>query len=207
MSRRRTLPTSAAFQSSPIRRPQGSRCSSGADPASSRPPRRTHRAASAGTSCSPPTGSRHGLSTATFSAGRKRTPRSARPAPYQPFSAGGQMIGGMFTKPATIPAPFWLYYFNIDDIDATAQRVTAGGGRILEGPIEVAGRQLGRPMRGPAGCGVRAGGNAERPPGRIFRARRIARCVRRAEPEMVLVRRTRRGQPGAAGCAPRPSAN
>ena len=58
---------------------------------------------------------------------------------YQPFSAGGQMIGGMFTKPPTIPAPFWLYYFNTGDIDATAQRVTAGGGQILEGPLETAG--------------------------------------------------------------------
>jgi predicted enzyme related to lactoylglutathione lyase len=56
--------------------------------------------------------------------------------PYQPFSAGGQMIGGMFTKHRTIPVPFWLYYFNTGDIDATAQRVKAGGGRILEGPIE-----------------------------------------------------------------------
>jgi len=58
---------------------------------------------------------------------------------YQTFSAGGQMIGGMFTKPATIPAAFWLYYFNTDDIDATAQRVTAGGGDVLEGPFETAG--------------------------------------------------------------------
>jgi len=55
---------------------------------------------------------------------------------YQPFSAGGQMIGGMFTKHPTIPAPFWLYYFNVGDIDATAQRVKAGGGQILEGPLE-----------------------------------------------------------------------
>jgi predicted enzyme related to lactoylglutathione lyase len=60
-------------------------------------------------------------------------------ATYQPFSAGGQMIGGMFTKPETIPAPFWLYYFNVDDIDATTQRVVAGGGQILEGPLEAAG--------------------------------------------------------------------
>ena len=60
-------------------------------------------------------------------------------ATYQPFSAGGQWIGGMFTKPPTIPAPFWLYYFNTDDIDAAAQRVTAGGGQILEGPLETAG--------------------------------------------------------------------
>ena len=32
--------------------------------------------------------------------------------------------------------PFWLYYFNVGDIDATAQRVKAGGGQILEGPLE-----------------------------------------------------------------------
>ena len=60
-------------------------------------------------------------------------------ATYQPFSAGEQMIGAMFTKPAAIPASFWLYYFNTDDIDTAAQRVTAGGGEVLEGPFETAG--------------------------------------------------------------------
>jgi predicted enzyme related to lactoylglutathione lyase len=58
---------------------------------------------------------------------------------YQLFSAGGETIGGMLTKPPTIPAPFWLYYFNVGDLDAAAQRVTAGGGRILDSPIEVPG--------------------------------------------------------------------
>jgi uncharacterized protein len=58
---------------------------------------------------------------------------------YQLFSAGGQTIGGMFTKPPMVPAPFWLYYFNIGDINAGAERVTAGGGRILNGPMEVPG--------------------------------------------------------------------
>jgi predicted enzyme related to lactoylglutathione lyase len=58
---------------------------------------------------------------------------------YQLFSAGGQTIGGMVTKPPTIPDPFWLYYFNIGDIDAAAQRVKAGGGQILDGPTEVPG--------------------------------------------------------------------
>jgi hypothetical protein len=58
---------------------------------------------------------------------------------YQPFSAGGQTIGGMFTKPPMVSVPFWLYYFNVGDIDAAAQRVKAAGGRILEGPIEVPG--------------------------------------------------------------------
>jgi predicted enzyme related to lactoylglutathione lyase len=58
---------------------------------------------------------------------------------YQLFSAGGQTIGGMFTKPPMMPMPFWLYYFNIGDIDAAAERVQAGGGRVLEGPVAVPG--------------------------------------------------------------------
>ncbi len=58
---------------------------------------------------------------------------------YQVFSAGGETIGGMSTKPPMVPTPFWLYYFNIDDIDAAAKSVKAGGGRILEGPLEVRG--------------------------------------------------------------------
>jgi uncharacterized protein len=58
---------------------------------------------------------------------------------YQQFSAGGQTIGGMLTKPPEMPAPFWLYYFNIDDLDPAAQRVKAGGGQILDGPFEVPG--------------------------------------------------------------------
>jgi len=58
---------------------------------------------------------------------------------YQLFSAGGPAIGGMFTKPPMIPVPFWLYYFNVGDIDTVATRVTAGGGEILNGPMQVPG--------------------------------------------------------------------
>ena len=59
--------------------------------------------------------------------------------PYQLFSAGGETIGGMFTKPATEPVPFWLYYFNVGDIDMAMRRVRAGRGEIVHGPIEVRG--------------------------------------------------------------------
>ena len=58
---------------------------------------------------------------------------------YQQFSAGGRPVGGMVTKPRKVPLPFWLYYFNIDDIDAAAKRVRVGGGQILNRPIEVPG--------------------------------------------------------------------
>ena len=61
---------------------------------------------------------------------------------YQEFSVGGEPIGGIFTKPETLPLPFWLYYFNIDDIQATAKRVEAGGGQLLYGPTAVPGGAL-----------------------------------------------------------------
>lgn len=56
---------------------------------------------------------------------------------YQLFSAGGQTIGGMLTKLPSVSQPCWLYYFNVDDIGVAAKRVNAGGGRILQGPIEL----------------------------------------------------------------------
>jgi len=58
---------------------------------------------------------------------------------YQVFSAGGQTIGGMFTKRPEDPIPFWLLYFNIGDIDAAAERVKSGGGQVLKGPVELPG--------------------------------------------------------------------
>jgi predicted enzyme related to lactoylglutathione lyase len=58
---------------------------------------------------------------------------------YQLFSAGGRAIGGLFTRPPVVPAPYWLYYFNVGDIDAAVERVKAGAGQILNGPMEVPG--------------------------------------------------------------------
>ena len=58
---------------------------------------------------------------------------------YQLFAAGGHTIGGIFGKREREPFPFWLYYFNVDDIDVATQRVKSQGGRIFEGPLEVPG--------------------------------------------------------------------
>ena len=58
---------------------------------------------------------------------------------YQLFAAGGQTIGGMFTKRPNQPVPFWLFYINTGDIDAAAERVKAAGGVIFEGPFELPG--------------------------------------------------------------------
>jgi len=58
---------------------------------------------------------------------------------YQLLSSGGHTIGGVFTKLPLLPSPFWLYYVNVADVGMAAQRVTAGGGRILQGPNELPG--------------------------------------------------------------------
>jgi hypothetical protein len=58
---------------------------------------------------------------------------------YQQFSVGGETIGGMFAKSATLPHPYWLYYFNIDDIEAAAKRAEPCGGQVLYGRTVVPG--------------------------------------------------------------------
>jgi uncharacterized protein len=58
---------------------------------------------------------------------------------YQLFTIGGQPMGGMFNRPPAVKAPFWLYYVNVGDIDAAAERVTAAGGKIINGPMQVPG--------------------------------------------------------------------
>ena len=58
---------------------------------------------------------------------------------YQIFVRGGEQIGGMMTKPKTVPAPFWLYYFNVENINEAAARVRSGGGQVLREPQEVPG--------------------------------------------------------------------
>jgi predicted enzyme related to lactoylglutathione lyase len=58
---------------------------------------------------------------------------------YQVFATGGQPVGGMFNKPAVIPATLWLYYFNVADFDTAVERITVHGGKIVYGPMEVPG--------------------------------------------------------------------
>jgi predicted enzyme related to lactoylglutathione lyase len=58
---------------------------------------------------------------------------------YQIFEIGGQMAGGMMTKPPQVPAPHWHYYIQVPAIDAAAARVKEGGGQVMHGPMEVPG--------------------------------------------------------------------
>jgi len=56
---------------------------------------------------------------------------------YRVFAEHGKATGGMMTKPEEVPVPCWCYYFNVDGLDAATERVTAGGGQVVNGPMEV----------------------------------------------------------------------
>lgn len=58
---------------------------------------------------------------------------------YQCFAKDGKVLGGMMTKPPMVSAPFWGYYITVEAIDAAAERVRQGGGKILFGPEAVPG--------------------------------------------------------------------
>jgi uncharacterized protein len=60
---------------------------------------------------------------------------------YQVVSSGEGDIGGMMKTMPDAPMPFWLYYINIDGIDAAAARVVVAGGTIRMGPHQVSSTQ------------------------------------------------------------------
>ena len=59
--------------------------------------------------------------------------------PYQMFSMGGPPLGGMMKTPPGMPTPSWGYYFSVDGIAASVERVIKGGGTLVHGPSQVPG--------------------------------------------------------------------
>ncbi len=60
---------------------------------------------------------------------------------YRMFATGGDAVGGIMTKMPEMPVSAWVYYVNVDAIDAAVSRITAGGGQVINGPMEVPGGQ------------------------------------------------------------------
>lgn len=58
---------------------------------------------------------------------------------YQTFGRGDGAIGGFVNKMSPGPSGFWMYYFNVADIDAGAARIRAAGGTVINGPQQVPG--------------------------------------------------------------------
>jgi predicted enzyme related to lactoylglutathione lyase len=59
---------------------------------------------------------------------------------YLLFSRNGRELGGMFTMdPSRKMPPNWLQYIRVDNADRAVERVTAAGGTVLNGPMDVPG--------------------------------------------------------------------
>jgi uncharacterized protein len=58
---------------------------------------------------------------------------------YHIFAHNGQMTGGIMTKTPEVPMPCWGYYFIVAGIDTAVEKVNAGGGKVVNGPMEVPG--------------------------------------------------------------------
>jgi predicted enzyme related to lactoylglutathione lyase len=58
---------------------------------------------------------------------------------YQIFQIGGKDAGGMMKQQPMLPRPMWLYYFQVDGIDAAVTRITKAGGKIAMGAHQVPG--------------------------------------------------------------------
>ena len=60
---------------------------------------------------------------------------------YTLFTMRPTMIGGLLPIPAEASAmgarPVWMGYIGVDDVDATAQRVTAAGGAVHRAPEDI----------------------------------------------------------------------
>ena len=55
-----------------------------------------------------------------------------------PLTSGTPFMAtiGMLNN-ADVPRPFWLYYFNVSDIDEAGRRIAAHGGQAMMGPHQV----------------------------------------------------------------------
>lgn len=62
---------------------------------------------------------------------------------YRMISAGDGQVGGVMALTEAMTTggakPSWLFYLGVDDVDATADRITAAGGAVLMPPVDLPG--------------------------------------------------------------------
>lgn len=61
---------------------------------------------------------------------------------YRFIQNGPTTIGAIMPKPPQLPVSLWTYYVGVDDIDRASAAITAGGGQILHGPMEIPGGEF-----------------------------------------------------------------
>lgn len=58
---------------------------------------------------------------------------------YQIFTLGGEPVGAVMTRMKESPAPFWMFYFDVEALDPAMDKANQAGGRLANGPMEVPG--------------------------------------------------------------------
>jgi len=71
---------------------------------------------------------------------------------YKFVQHNGVGIGAIMRKPAQLPVSLWSYYIGVDDIDRAASAITAGGGTIFNGPMEIPGGEYALNATDPQGA-------------------------------------------------------
>ena len=61
---------------------------------------------------------------------------------YRFIQNGPATIGAIMRKPPQLPVSMWTYYVGVEDIDRAAEAIKAGGGQILNGPMEIPGGEF-----------------------------------------------------------------
>lgn len=58
---------------------------------------------------------------------------------YQMYHRGAHPLGGIYERPAEIPASAWLFYVRVPDVEKAVATLRDLGGELLNGPMEVPG--------------------------------------------------------------------
>ncbi len=68
------------------------------------------------------------------------------------FLRHGHMLGAVMPMMPQQPAPSWTFYFRVADIDIAADAVKAGGGTLIQDPIEIPGGEYSLVAADPQGA-------------------------------------------------------
>jgi len=58
---------------------------------------------------------------------------------YSIFGRNGRDLGGIFTKPPEMPVNAWVGYVRVTGVEKSVAAVTAAGGKVINGPMQVPG--------------------------------------------------------------------
>src|SRR3546814_3500325 len=61
---------------------------------------------------------------------------------YRFIQKDGVGIGAVMPKMAEMPISCWSYYIGVDDIDRAVGAIEAGGGKVINGPMEIPGGEF-----------------------------------------------------------------